>query len=132
MQLVGALEHDLFFCPFVTHFGFCPLSLDLGPLALFLPFPSFLSALFTGVCQGFIIHAFQQFEAHSSTTALQQLLVAFCFQLLKLSISKGLHNMHTSDLEELNLWVFSHIVNVIPLQQDLQMFVTKKGHVTET
>ncbi len=40
--------------------------------------------------------------------------------------------MHTSDLEELNLWVFSHIVNVIPLKQDLQMFVTKKGHVTET
>jgi hypothetical protein len=40
--------------------------------------------------------------------------------------------MHTSVLEELNLWVFSHIVIVIPLEQDLQMFVTKKGHVTAT
>jgi hypothetical protein len=75
---------------------------------------------------------FSSLKLTVSTTALQQLLVAFCFQLLKLSISKGFHNMHTSDLEELNLWVFSHIANAIPLQQDLQMFVTKKGHVTET
>jgi hypothetical protein len=40
--------------------------------------------------------------------------------------------MYTLVLEELNLWVFSHIVNIIPLKQDLQMFVTKKGYVTET
>jgi hypothetical protein len=39
MLLVGALEHDLFLCPFVTHFvGFCSLGSDLGSLSLFLLF----------------------------------------------------------------------------------------------
>jgi hypothetical protein len=75
---------------------------------------------------------FSSLKLTVSTTALQQLLAAFCFQLLKLSISKGFCNMHTSVLEEPNLWVLSHIVIVIPLEQDLQMFVTKKGHVTAT
>jgi hypothetical protein len=75
---------------------------------------------------------FSSLKLTVSATAPQQLLAAFCFQLLKLSISKGFHNMYTLVLEELNLWVFSHIVNIIPLKQDLQMFVTKKGHVTET
>jgi hypothetical protein len=48
------LWHDLFLCPFVTHFGFCPSSSNLGPLSLFLLFPPLLGVLFIGVCQGFI------------------------------------------------------------------------------
>ncbi len=51
---MGALEDDLFLCPFVTHFGFCPWGSYLCPLPLFLLFPLGLSALFTGFCQGFI------------------------------------------------------------------------------
>ncbi len=75
---------------------------------------------------------FSSLKLTVSTTAPQQLLAAFCFQLLKLNISKSFHNLYTLALEEVNLWVFIHIVNIIPLKQDLHMFVTKKGHVTET
>jgi hypothetical protein len=32
------LEHNLFLCPFVTHFGFCSFGLDLGSSLFVLPF----------------------------------------------------------------------------------------------
>jgi hypothetical protein len=38
-KIVGALEHDLLLCPFVTHFVFCPWGSYLCPLSLFLIFP---------------------------------------------------------------------------------------------
>jgi len=43
------------YAPIVTHFGFCSYGSDLGPLSLFLLFPHLLGALFTEVCQVFII-----------------------------------------------------------------------------
>ncbi len=49
----GPEEHDLFLCPFVTHFWVCPFGWELGPPFLSFIFPPLLSALFNGVCQGF-------------------------------------------------------------------------------
>jgi hypothetical protein len=53
LELVGTLEHDLFLCPLVTHFGFCSWRRDLekrlAPLSLFVPSLSpWLGALFNG------------------------------------------------------------------------------------
>jgi hypothetical protein len=38
LQIMKALEHNVFLCPFVTHLGFCAFGLDLGSF-FFLPFP---------------------------------------------------------------------------------------------
>jgi hypothetical protein len=45
----GPLKHDLFQCPFMTHFGFCFFGLDLGLLSLFLIFP-LVGCLFNEIC----------------------------------------------------------------------------------
>jgi hypothetical protein len=39
LWVVGALEHDLFQCPFVTHFTFCSFGSNLVPLFFFPSFP---------------------------------------------------------------------------------------------
>jgi hypothetical protein len=50
------LEHDLFLCPLVTHFGFCSSGSYLGFSSLFVPsLPLLLGVLFDGACQCFII-----------------------------------------------------------------------------
>ncbi len=49
----GSLEHDLFFCHLVTHFGFFSFGSDLVHLSLILLFPVCWVFCFCEVCQGF-------------------------------------------------------------------------------
>ncbi len=50
----GALEHNLFFWPFVSHFGFAFL-VQSWVHSLRTSFPPLLGVLFNGSCQSFII-----------------------------------------------------------------------------
>ncbi len=50
----GTLEHNLFFWPFMSHFGFGFL-VQSWVLSLCTSFPHLLDVLFNGSCQNFII-----------------------------------------------------------------------------
>ncbi len=53
----GALEHNLFFWPFMSHFGFVFL-VQSWVLSLYTSFPLSMDVLFSGSCQSFIIKFF--------------------------------------------------------------------------